>query len=135
MKLSLCSLGILREIDETFHVHTSPYGGIREDYDDSNFVYLVPCICNENRAQQLPPCVDRRIRGKKRKRGVSTFELFFFWKKQRRFECYNEGAAIIFGEIFESSIAGYPRLSSSFDNRPRYAPTVKSSSSVKGVDY
>lgn len=57
-----------REIDETFNVHTLPYGGIRQD-NDSNFVHLVPCICNEIRAQQLPSCVDRRIGEKKRKRG------------------------------------------------------------------
>lgn len=72
MKFSRCSLGILREIDETFNVHTSPYGGIRKDYDDSNFVYLVPCICNEIRAQQFPLCVDRRIREKK---GSEEFPL------------------------------------------------------------
>lgn len=92
-----------REIDETFNVHTLPYGGIRQD-NDSNFVHLVPCICNEIRAQQLPSCVDRRIGEKKKtKRGVSTFELFFFWKKQRRFERYNARELRLFSVKFSKA--------------------------------
>lgn len=96
MKFSRCSLGILREIDETFNVHTSPYGGIREDYDDSNFVYLVPCICNEIRAQQFPLCVDRRIREKKKEARSFHFRTILLLEKTTTLRMLQRGSCDYF---------------------------------------
>lgn len=104
MKFSRCSLGILQRNRRNFQ---RSHFTLRGNSAGQRFKLCSPrTLYLQRNSSATAPILcwsTNRRKKKKTRRGVSTFELFFFWKKQRRFERYNARELRLFSVKFSKA--------------------------------